>query len=214
VLDNDVAGIGQPLSISEVGDAPNGTTRIDGDEIVYTPDSGFVGTDRFDYTIREQNGGTAHCVGAGEKDLCPELKSGVAHQRCFGVQMKGVPDLVSEYAGHLFWRLGGGYETFCQHHAAARKRECVDQPPVNHNQLDVGKMGWRRDALAQLGMSAKDLIRKGESRFKELGLAMDNPQEVLLAAMAAHPILIERPIVFAHGKAAIGRPPEAVLDIL
>jgi len=59
VLDNDVAGIGQPLSISEVEDAPNGTTRIDGDEIVYTPDSGFVGTDRFDYTIREQNGGTA-----------------------------------------------------------------------------------------------------------------------------------------------------------
>jgi len=71
-----------------------------------------------------------------------------------------------------------------------------------------------RDALARLGMSAKDLIRKGESRFKELGLAVDNPQEVLLTAMAAHPILIERPIVFVHGKAAIGRPPEAVLDIL
>ena len=59
VLFNDEAGIGQPLSISDVEDAPNGTTRIESDAIVYTPDRGFVGTDRFEYTIREQNGGTA-----------------------------------------------------------------------------------------------------------------------------------------------------------
>lgn len=59
VLANDVAGIGQPLTISDVDDAPNGTTRIDGDAITYTPDTGFVGADSFGYTIREQNGGTA-----------------------------------------------------------------------------------------------------------------------------------------------------------
>jgi arsenate reductase len=84
-------------------------------------------------------------------------------------------------------------------------RRYLDAPP------DEAEL---RDALARLGMSANELIRKGDSRFKELGLTMDSPQEVLLEAMAAHPILIERPIVFAHGKAAIGRPPEAVLNIL
>jgi len=59
VLANDVAGTGQALTISEVEDAPNGTTRIEGDAVVYTPDSGFVGTDRFEYTVREGNGATA-----------------------------------------------------------------------------------------------------------------------------------------------------------
>ena len=70
-------------------------------------------------------------------------------------------------------------------------------------------------ALRLLGLQPRDLMRKGEALYAELKL--DNPQlthQQLVAAMAAHPILIERPIVFAHGKAAIGRPPEAVLAIL
>lgn len=70
-------------------------------------------------------------------------------------------------------------------------------------------------ALALLDMQPRELMRKGESVYAELEL--DNPgfsQEQLIAAMAAHPVLIERPIVFANGKAAIGRPPEAVLAIL
>ncbi|MGK7752282.1 MULTISPECIES: arsenate reductase (glutaredoxin) [unclassified Roseovarius] len=79
---------------------------------------------------------------------------------------------------------------------------------------DAPDVAELRNALALLDIPAKDLIRRGESRFKELGLPLDSPEETLLAAMAAHPILIERPIVFAREKAAIGRPPEAVLDIL
>lgn len=70
-------------------------------------------------------------------------------------------------------------------------------------------------ALEQLGMQPRDLIRKSEAIYGELGL--DNPKltrKQLVDAMAAHPILIERPIVFANGKAAIGRPPESVLAIL
>jgi len=59
VLDNDAPALGQTLSIISVADAPNGATSIEGDAIVYTPDSGFVGTDIFEYTIREQNGATA-----------------------------------------------------------------------------------------------------------------------------------------------------------
>ncbi len=59
VLANDLDGFGQPLTISDVEDPSNGTARIEGNAIVYTPETGFVGTDRFQYTIREQNGGTA-----------------------------------------------------------------------------------------------------------------------------------------------------------
>lgn len=64
-----------------------------------------------------------------------------------------------------------------------------------------------------LGVTADAMIRRGEKRFKELNLAQASEAE-LIAAMVAHPILIERPILIHNGTAAIGRPPEAVLDIL
>lgn len=69
--------------------------------------------------------------------------------------------------------------------------------------------------LAQLGIGPRELMRKSEPSYQELGLddeSLDRAQ--LVAALHAHPQLIERPIVLANGKAAIGRPPEAVLDIL
>jgi arsenate reductase len=69
--------------------------------------------------------------------------------------------------------------------------------------------------LGQLGMRARELLRTGEDDYRALQL--DDPalgEDVLIEAMATHPKLIERPIVVAHGKAAIGRPPEAVLAIL
>ena len=69
--------------------------------------------------------------------------------------------------------------------------------------------------LKQLGMSARELLRTGEAEYQSLKLddpALDDAS--LIAAMVAHPKLIERPIVVANGKAALGRPPEAVLAIL
>ncbi|MEO5811119.1 MAG: arsenate reductase (glutaredoxin) [Rhodanobacter sp.] len=69
--------------------------------------------------------------------------------------------------------------------------------------------------LGQLNMSARQLLRQSEDEYQTLGL--DNPaldDAALIAAMVAHPKLIERPIVVANGKAAIGRPPESVLAIL
>ena len=57
-------------------------------------------------------------------------------------------------------------------------------------------------------------MRRGEKIFKELGLSKIDTDALLIQAMADNPILIERPIVFANNKAAIGRPPEAVLEIL
>jgi arsenate reductase len=69
------------------------------------------------------------------------------------------------------------------------------------------------DVLGKLGIGPRELIRKGESVYRELGLK-DADDATLLEAMAGHPILIERPVVIVGGKAAICRPPEAVLDIL
>jgi len=69
--------------------------------------------------------------------------------------------------------------------------------------------------LESLGMDPRDLMRKGESAYREAGLddkSLSAGQ--LIAAMLEHPILIERPIVLANGKARIGRPPESVLEIL
>lgn len=65
-----------------------------------------------------------------------------------------------------------------------------------------------------LGVPAIAMMRSGEAVFKELGLARNSPEEALLDAMAAHPILIERPIAIKDGKAAIGRPAEALQAVL
>lgn len=69
--------------------------------------------------------------------------------------------------------------------------------------------------LKQLGMTARQLLRTGEVEYQALGLGNAAlGDDALIAAMVAHPKLIERPIVVANGKAALGRPPEAVLAIL
>ena len=70
------------------------------------------------------------------------------------------------------------------------------------------------EALSRLGLEAAKLVRKGEADFEKAGLGSESTEEDLIDAMTAHPKLIERPIVFANGQARIGRPPEAVLDIL
>ena len=69
--------------------------------------------------------------------------------------------------------------------------------------------------ITQLGFdSARQLMRTKETLYKELDLANEDNESALIAAMQANPKLIERPIVVANGKAAIGRPPESVLSIL
>ncbi|WP_425049395.1 arsenate reductase (glutaredoxin) [Psychromarinibacter sp. S121] len=71
-----------------------------------------------------------------------------------------------------------------------------------------------RDVLDLLGVPAIKLMRTKEAEFKAQGLTKDTVDAALIAAMAATPKLIERPVVFANGRAALGRPPEAVLEIL
>jgi arsenate reductase len=71
------------------------------------------------------------------------------------------------------------------------------------------------DILALLDKSPRELMRKGQSEYGENGLGDDSLSHAdLVRAMVMWPILIERPIVISKGKAAIGRPPESVLDIL
>ena len=66
----------------------------------------------------------------------------------------------------------------------------------------------------RLGLSARELMRKGEDTYKELNLANPELSEAqLVQAMADYPKLIERPIVIREGTAVSGRPPERVLEL-
>jgi arsenate reductase len=70
-----------------------------------------------------------------------------------------------------------------------------------------------KQLLAQLKMPASALVRKKEAAAA--GIDPQNlPEAELIATMVANPILVERPIVVSGGKAALGRPPEAVLAVL
>ena len=71
-----------------------------------------------------------------------------------------------------------------------------------------------KEILKKLGYAPRDLMRKKEDAYTEHNL--NNPSlsgDDLIECMIKHPVLIERPIVLANEKAAIGRPPEQVLEI-
>ena len=71
------------------------------------------------------------------------------------------------------------------------------------------------DLLSKLGFaSAQQLMRKGETIYKELSLKAETDETALLLAMSSHPKLIERPIVVKGNKAVLGRPPENVAQFL
>lgn len=71
-----------------------------------------------------------------------------------------------------------------------------------------------RHIIEKLGIKPIDLVRKGESVYKENYKGKTLTDEEWIAAMEAHPILIERPIVIKGDKAVIGRPPENVKTLL
>lgn len=81
----------------------------------------------------------------------------------------------------------------------------LEQPPTQ---------AQLRQLLTKLGCSARELLRKGEDIYKELGLADSSLSDAqLIAAMVEHPKLIERPIAVLGDRAVIGRPPENVLEL-
>jgi len=85
-------------------------------------------------------------------------------------------------------------------------REYLKQPP---SKAEVENL------INMIGGDAGELIRDGEAEFKALRKkkAVMSKADVV-KAIAAHPILLQRPIVVSGKKAAIGRPPEAVLPLL
>jgi arsenate reductase len=81
----------------------------------------------------------------------------------------------------------------------------LDAPP------SVAQLGV---LMAQLGITdPRQMMRTGEAAYAELGLASVEG-DALLAAVADHPILLERPIVVKDGRAVIARPPERLLELL
>ena len=79
--------------------------------------------------------------------------------------------------------------------------------PPNHQQLD--------SILRGLEMEPRDLMRKKETEYTEYGLNDESlSRDQLIELMIKHPRVIERPIVIAGDRIAIGRPPEAILEIL
>jgi arsenate reductase len=75
--------------------------------------------------------------------------------------------------------------------------------------------GELRTLLQQLGLSARELLRSGEDEYQALGLADASLTDAdLLQAIAAHPQLLQRPIVVRGGRAVIARPPELLQQLL
>lgn len=88
-------------------------------------------------------------------------------------------------------------------------------PHIVEYLVDPPDAEWLARVCDLLGGDPRAMMRDSEPEYAEL--AMDDPaldRETLLVRLAAHPRLIQRPIVLANGRATIGRPPEAVLEIL
>ena len=72
-----------------------------------------------------------------------------------------------------------------------------------------------KSILKKLDLSARDIVRKGEEAYKQHNLGeKTKSDDDIIAAIVTSPILMERPIVVAGEKAAIGRPPKSVLELL
>ena len=71
-----------------------------------------------------------------------------------------------------------------------------------------------RELLSKLGLSAAELVRRGEDAYKASGLDKQSSDDEIIAAMVSHPKLIERPIVVKGSKAVLGRPPENALELI
>lgn len=82
----------------------------------------------------------------------------------------------------------------------------LDTPPSEQELTSI---------LELLGCNPRDIMRTGEKTYSEQGLDDSSlSDQALITAMVATPVLIERPIVLHNGRAALGRPPEQILELL
>ncbi len=94
----------------------------------------------------------------------------------------------------------------------------LDNKNIKPNVIEYIDSSISKDELNNiiaLGIPTKDLIRTGEDEWKNTGLDIETASDDdLINAIIQYPILLQRPIVIANGKAVIARPPEKVLEIL
>ena len=93
-------------------------------------------------------------------------------------------------------------------------QEHGEQPEIIEYLQAIPSRSELRDVLSLLGINASQLLRKNEPAYREARLDDASSEDEILDAMMKYPILIERPIVVRNGKAALGRPPENILQIL
>lgn len=99
--------------------------------------------------------------------------------------------------------------------ALALLQEKGQQPEIKLYLESPPSAAELKSLLAKLGLSARDLLRKGEDAYKELNLRDEKLTEAaLIKAMVNNPKLIERPVAIKGDKAVVGRPPENVLALL
>ncbi len=94
-------------------------------------------------------------------------------------------------------------------------RNCGVEPEVIEYLVNPPTRNTLEGLLQQMGISVRELLRRKGTPYDELGL--NDPalsDEDLLAAMLAHPILMNRPIVVTPMATRLCRPSESVLDIL
>ena len=71
-----------------------------------------------------------------------------------------------------------------------------------------------RELLQKAGLAPFDVLRKNEAAFKELNLSRETPDDELVRAIAAHPNLLQRPIVESGDRAVLARPVEKALELI
>ena len=88
------------------------------------------------------------------------------------------------------------------------------EPTIIEYLKDVPTKDELKSLVNMLNLQAVDILRKGESIYKETFKGKDLSNEEWIAAMVKYPKLIERPIVVKNKKAVLGRPPAKVLDLI
>ena len=103
--------------------------------------------------------------------------------------------------------------TTCRNLGMLLKQRGVEFEKINYI-LDPPSRTELERLLGLLGVPARELLRTKEPEYRELGLYRDLSDDVILDAIAAHPVLLQRPIVVNGDRAVIARPAEKVLEIL
>jgi arsenate reductase len=104
--------------------------------------------------------------------------------------------------------------TKCRTTLRLLKERGVDFEAINYFESQLAPKDLRA-LLKKLGLTAGEILRKDEPVAKELGIGKkDFSDEELIAFMAKHPDLIQRPIIVRGNKAVMGRPPENVEKLL